>query len=195
VPVTRLTKIQVFTTPQASRLGAFCFQNQRQLERNSRSQIWVMLALIVAGKKRPEIPIMVVVSSIAAAMGEAPEMPAILAQLTAPWREFESSIRMPAKISAGEAITHELINIAHTRQSAQFSLGKANLIHYRDLASRPGKIIFHIQDWVRILFQTSLHVVRMVRTIKYADEPLEANIRMAVALRIRFRFPGEGGRG
>jgi hypothetical protein len=41
-----------------------------------------MLALIVAGKKHPEIPIMVAVSSIAAAMGEAPEMPAILAQLT-----------------------------------------------------------------------------------------------------------------
>jgi hypothetical protein len=39
------------------------------------------------------------------------------------------------KISAGEAITHELINIAHTRQGAQFSLGKANLTHHPDLAS------------------------------------------------------------
>jgi ligand-binding sensor domain-containing protein/signal transduction histidine kinase len=45
------------------------------------------------------------------------------------------------KISAGEAITHEFINIAHTRQSAQFSLGKANLTHHPDLASGPVKII------------------------------------------------------
>jgi hypothetical protein len=77
-----------------------------------------MLAQIVAGKKHPEIPIMVAVPSIAAAMGEAPE-----------------------KVSAGEAITHELINIAHTRHGAQFSLGKANLTHHSDLASGPGKII------------------------------------------------------
>jgi ligand-binding sensor domain-containing protein/signal transduction histidine kinase len=48
---------------------------------------------------------------------------------------------MPAKISAGEAITHELINIAHTRQGAQFSLGKTNLTHHPDLASGWGKII------------------------------------------------------
>ena len=46
------------------------------------------------------------------------------------------------KISAGGAITHELINITHTRQGAQFSLGKANLTHHSDLASGPGKIIF-----------------------------------------------------
>jgi hypothetical protein len=43
------------------------------------------------------------------------------------------------KISAGEAITHEFINIAHTRQSAQFSLGKANLTHHPDLASAREK--------------------------------------------------------
>ena len=35
----------------------------------------------------------------------------------------------------------------------------------------------------------------MVRTIKYADELLEAKIRMAVGLRMRFRFSGEGRRG
>jgi len=100
------------------------------------------------------------------------------------------------KISAGEAITHEFINIAHTRQGAQFSLGKTNLTHHPDFASkRLGKNNFHLQDWVRTLFQTSLRAVRMVRTIKYADEPLEAKIRMAVALRIRFRFSGEGGHG
>jgi hypothetical protein len=108
---------------------------------------------------------------------------------------LESSDRTQIKMSAGEAITHELINIAHTRQSAQFSLGKANLTHDPDLASDPVKIIFLLQDWVRILFQTSLRAVRIIRTVKYADEPLEAAVRLVVALRLRPRFSGEGGRG
>jgi hypothetical protein len=125
---------------------------------------------------------------------QASRLGAFLLQITGGWGEFEPSARRLFKISAGEAITHELINIAHTRQGAQFSLGKANLTHHPDLASGPGKI-FHIQDWVRILFQPSLRAVRTIQTVKYADEPLEANICMDVAVCIRPRFSGGGGRG
>jgi hypothetical protein len=52
---------------------------------------------------------------------------------------LEPSARTLIKMSAGRAITHEFINIAHTRQGAQFSLGKANLTHHPDLASAREK--------------------------------------------------------
>jgi hypothetical protein len=59
--------------------------------------------------------------------------------MTAAADGLEPSARTLIKMSAGQAITHEFINIAHTRQGAQFSLGKANLTHHPDLASAREK--------------------------------------------------------
>jgi hypothetical protein len=60
------------------------------------------------------------------------------------WDEIEGRLELCARIwpknMAGEG-DHTRVNIARTRQDAQFSLGKANLTHRAGLASDFGKRI------------------------------------------------------
>jgi hypothetical protein len=100
-----------------------------------------------------------------------------------------------SKKRAGAAITHDLTSPTPATRPVLIGQGKPNPL--RRSGKRFWKNNFHLQYWVRIFFHTSLHPVRIARTINDAEETqeAEAEIRMAVAMRWFLHFPRASGRG